>query len=102
MTLARVSVDDICKDGWDCPSVWHDQDVPEKAVVVGTAPVAGLVEVGSGQVAVQVRHQVLNDSGLSIGHLDDGQGRAVVVGFPAAPGTVPLGEGEIAIWTRVA
>ncbi len=101
MALTRVSVDDRCKDGFDCPAVWHDQDDPEHAVVVGTAPTAGLVAVGSGQAAVRVRHQVLNDAGLPLGHLDDGHGHAVVVGTLARPGTVPLGPGEIAVWTRV-
>lgn len=63
--MTRVSVDDACKDGYTCPSVWvDDESDPEHAVVVGLPVEDGVVPVGAGEIAVRVRRQVLRDAGL--------------------------------------
>lgn len=63
--MTRVSVDDTCKDGYTCPSVWiDDENDPEHAVVVGIPVVDGAVPLGAGEVAVRVRRQVLKDADL--------------------------------------
>lgn len=62
MALRRVSVDDACKDGYTCPSVWADENDPEYAFVVGVPDAASGVPVGPGEIAVRVRRQVLRDA----------------------------------------
>lgn len=65
MALVRLSVDDGCKDGYTCPSVWADDEAdPEHVIVVGVQMVPSPVPVADGEVAVRLRRQVVRDANL--------------------------------------
>ena len=99
MALQRVSVDDACKDGYTCPSVWVDSDVPDRILVVGEPFRAGGPAREYGLTALRVRRQVLEDAGFRAGPAS-GLDHAVVVGVAAPDGTVPVGAGELAVWAQ--
>lgn len=62
MALQRISVDDGCKDGYTCPSVWADDADPKYAVVVGEVIDPSPVPLGPGEVAFRVPRQVIRDA----------------------------------------
>lgn len=99
MALQRVSVDDACKDGYTCPSVWVDSEIPDRIVVVGVPCRTGTPALEQGLIAVRVRRQVLEDAGFRAGHAS-GADHAVVVGIAAPDGAVPVGAGELAVSAR--
>jgi hypothetical protein len=60
--LRRLSVDDLCKDGRTCPSIWVDDDQPDDLVIVGHLLTPSTVPLGLGEVAIRVRRQVVTDA----------------------------------------
>jgi len=60
--LRRLSVDDSCKDGRTCPSVWEDDDEPDDLVIIGRLMAPSTVPLAFGEVAIRVRRQVVADA----------------------------------------
>lgn len=61
----RLSVDEMCKDKWTCPSVWADQDQPDELVIVGHPVPEGTVPTADGEVAIRIRRSIVADAGIS-------------------------------------
>jgi hypothetical protein len=66
MALKRISVDEACKDGFTCPSVWADDNDPEHVLVVGEIIESSPVPLGPGETAFRIRRQVLRDAHPSL------------------------------------
>ncbi|TDX84951.1 hypothetical protein CLV69_11735 [Amycolatopsis arida] len=58
----RLSVDQLCRDGLTCPSVWAHDDDPDHVVIVGHPVEAGTVPTANDEIAVRVKRQVLADA----------------------------------------
>lgn len=58
----RLAVDDACRDGYTCPSVWADDSDPEHLVVVGRPVEPGAVPIGDGEIAVRIKRQIVADA----------------------------------------
>ncbi len=65
MPLHRLSVDESCKDGYTCPAVFEDTDDPDHLYVVGVAVPDGKVPVGTGEIAVRLKRQVVADAHIA-------------------------------------
>lgn len=58
----RLSVDEKCRDGWTCPSVWVDDTNPEQLVIVGHAVEDDTVPVADGETAIRIERQIVADA----------------------------------------
>ena len=63
--IRRLSVDDSCKDGYTCPSVWADDTDPTHVIVVGEVVPAGVVPTADHEIAVRVKRQVITDADIA-------------------------------------
>jgi hypothetical protein len=62
MVMHRLSVDEMCKDAYTCPSVHQDDTEPDYLVVVGHPVPAGTVPLSDGEIAIRVKRQVIADA----------------------------------------
>ncbi|GAA0645774.1 hypothetical protein GCM10010174_81000 [Kutzneria viridogrisea] len=60
--LRRLSVDQMCKAAYTCPSVWEDDTDPEYLVVVGHQVPNETVPMAEGEIAIRIKRQVVADA----------------------------------------
>lgn len=65
--MRRISVDDECRDGTTCPSVWADEDRPDEFIIVGTHVPHGTVPTSGDEHAIRVKRQVITAAKIA-GH----------------------------------
>lgn len=58
----RLAVEQACRDGYTCPSVWADDADPEHVVIVGHPVEAGSVPVADGESAVRVKREIIAEA----------------------------------------
>ncbi len=58
----RLSVEEQCRDGYTCPSVWADDTDPEHLVIVGHLVEEGTVPTAEGETAVRIKRQIVADA----------------------------------------
>ena len=52
-----------CDDKTTCPGVWVDDQAPDVVIVVGERLESSPVPLGSGEVAVRLRREIIHDAG---------------------------------------